>query len=292
MPGSEGTFAWLTGEAVSYTNWHGGEPNDWGGGEDATHIRGDSQWNDDRAGSTIGNADGKNLPSAIEYELNTLDPNALPALDYRERKASGQFPGTTSGPEGPTQGQIRDLEDAELLLSVGAQNPWVASEKIGLADVINMLDSGGDGRFGDNDKPLIGGDQFVIEARGYVLIPSSGQWTFGTNTDDGSALWVGPNAKIDNVLSGAHDDLAPFTFADPGWYELRLLYFESGGGAEVELFAAPGSFDSWGDTDTWRLVGDVADGGLAVRPLPEPTTLALLGLGSALAALRRRRRTA
>ncbi len=45
----EGSFEWVTGEPVTYTNWCPGEPNEHCcGGEDWTHINacGDGQWND------------------------------------------------------------------------------------------------------------------------------------------------------------------------------------------------------------------------------------------------------
>lgn len=44
----EGTFTWVSGEAVSYTNWSSGEPNDYGRGEDCAplHSAGGEQWND------------------------------------------------------------------------------------------------------------------------------------------------------------------------------------------------------------------------------------------------------
>lgn len=46
---SEGTFAWVSGESASYTNWNGGEPNDSGGVEDFGELFGSNgQWNDNR----------------------------------------------------------------------------------------------------------------------------------------------------------------------------------------------------------------------------------------------------
>jgi hypothetical protein len=271
-------WAWLTGEPLVYQSWGGGEPNN-SGNEDAAHMRGDGMWNDHHAGSTIGDTD-HSLTSLVEYELGLADPLGLPVLNYRERKANtGVF------------GQITNLAKAEALLDLPGNSPGLASERIGLADRINLLGAGGDGRFGNNDAFLLGGDDFVSEARGYVHIPAAGQWTFGTNTDDGSGLWVGPFAKIDDVLAGPHDHLATFNFATSGWYPIRIVFFERGGGDEVELYAAQGSYSSW-SAGTFALVGDVANGGLEVKPLPEPTTLALLGLGAALAACRRRRRAA
>jgi hypothetical protein len=45
---TEGSFVWPDGTPVSsYTNWNGGEPNNWGGNEDCTElITGSGKWND------------------------------------------------------------------------------------------------------------------------------------------------------------------------------------------------------------------------------------------------------
>ncbi len=45
--GTEGVFEWTSGEAVTFTNWNDGEPNDFGGNEDVTELLGSSgKWND------------------------------------------------------------------------------------------------------------------------------------------------------------------------------------------------------------------------------------------------------
>ena len=44
---TEGTFLWADGTpADAYDAWAGGEPNDYGSGEDCTHFRSDALWND------------------------------------------------------------------------------------------------------------------------------------------------------------------------------------------------------------------------------------------------------
>lgn len=40
------TFAWTNGDAVTYTNWAAGEPNNCCSGEDYTHTYTSGQWND------------------------------------------------------------------------------------------------------------------------------------------------------------------------------------------------------------------------------------------------------
>ena len=43
---TEGTYAWDSGEAVVFTNWNAGEPNNDFGVEDVSHMLDDGQWND------------------------------------------------------------------------------------------------------------------------------------------------------------------------------------------------------------------------------------------------------
>ena len=49
-----------------------------------------------------------------------------------------------------------------------------------------------------------------------------------------------------------------------GDYAVKLVFYECGGGSEVEFCAAPGIFG--GFDPSFRLVGDTAGGGLAVLP--------------------------
>jgi hypothetical protein len=49
--GSEGTFTWVTGEPLSFTNWNGGEPNG-GGGENCGGMLNNGRWNDFQCGDS------------------------------------------------------------------------------------------------------------------------------------------------------------------------------------------------------------------------------------------------
>ena len=57
----EGTFVWVSGEPVLYTNWRPttGEPNDTNGGEDRTEVSSSGYWND--------RSDGSQLQGLVEF---------------------------------------------------------------------------------------------------------------------------------------------------------------------------------------------------------------------------------
>src|SRR5213075_2187778 len=110
-------------------------------------------------------------------------------------------------------------------------------------------------------------EDFALEATGVVTIPAAGSWTFGVDSDDGFGLVVGSFNVSYPTPRGPGDTLGTFNFPTPGDYPLRLVFYERGGGSEVELFAAQGSFAGWNSTN-FRLVGDSANGGLAIKSIP------------------------
>jgi hypothetical protein len=161
---------------------------------------------------------------------------------------------------------VGSLAAAEGVISNPSQQSAVYSEN---APVINYFNTGGSGEYG-NDRTFpgftIGGDveDYVVEATATLTIPVAGNWTFGVSSDDGFGLSIGNFSMSFPDPRGPGDTLATFNFSGADDYPLRLVFYERGGGSEVELFAAQGTYAAW-DPTNFRLVGDAANGGLNVR---------------------------
>jgi hypothetical protein len=162
---------------------------------------------------------------------------------------------------------VCDLATAESVLADPARQAAVFSVT---APTLNYLNTEGGANFGgDVTFPgftiNVDENNFVLEATGIITIPTAGNWTFGVNSDDGFSVTLGANSLSYPPPRSPADTFATFNLA-AGDYPVRLVFYECGGGSEVEFFAAAGTYSSFGTA--FRLVGDTAGGGLAVKSLP------------------------
>ncbi len=89
----------------------------------------------------------------------------------------------------------------------------------------------------------IGSDTFSVRWTGSILIPESGEYIFGTQTDDGVRLWVGGELVINNWSDhGATFNRSQPVALDVGVaYGVKLEFYENGGDALMELYwSGPG----------------------------------------------------
>jgi 4-amino-4-deoxy-L-arabinose transferase-like glycosyltransferase/streptogramin lyase len=77
---------------------------------------------------------------------------------------------------------------------------------------------------------------FSIEWLGKIYVPISGPYTFATTSDDGSYLYLDGQLVVDN--GGHHGDLHQEgqIQLEEGFHDIRLLYFQDGGGRKIELY--------------------------------------------------------
>ena len=161
---------------------------------------------------------------------------------------------------------VGSIDAADEVLATPSEQVAIYGEN---APVLNYLNSGGSGVYeGDAPVPGLVGDvdDYVLEATATLTIPSAGDWTFGVSSDDGFRLVIGDFEMSYPWPRGPDNTLSTFHFDASGSYPLRLVFFEQGGGSEVELWAAPGNYPGW--TPDFSLVGDTASGGLAVVSTP------------------------
>ncbi|MFT5498355.1 MAG: hypothetical protein ACI9TH_003766, partial [Kiritimatiellia bacterium] len=172
------------------------------------------------------------------------------------------------GPSG-----ISHIDNAEALIA--SPETWLSSAEE-VAVFIDYHDTGGTGHYGnDRDFPSVprGSDAntFAVDVTGFIFIPSAGDWTFVVNSDDGFRLRLdGLGASFTSEFPGprgASDTLATWNIPQAGLYSVRLTFYENGGGAGLEFFAAPGAHAIW-NAGSFDLVGDTTNGGLEVFTLP------------------------
>ena len=161
-------------------------------------------------------------------------------------------------------GTVGSLAAAESVISTPALRSMAVTKT---ARVINFFNSGTEGHFGA-DSPVPGApagdiDNYVLLVTATLVIPTTGPWSFGVNSDDGFGLTL---TRAGQTLSMAYPDprapadtVAVFNVTQPGPYNLRLVFYEQGGGSGLEFFVAKGSFGAF-DSTKFHLVGDLAGG--------------------------------
>lgn len=215
-----------------------------------------------------------NEPDSSWKDLNFVDSSwqeVTSSIGYQT-----SVPGFTVQDAKSTGSIVNISESLQLLNGTGQQSSTTA-----ITPVINFFDTGGAGRY-DNDLPFPNNtpaddNDFAIRATGTLTIPESGLWTFGTNSDDGARLRIAGRNVINDDTHHAPQDRFGTVTLEAGQHDLELIYFERGGGAEVELFAAQGNYTIF-NASAFRLVGDVDNGGLAVTTRPTPGSTGFSGL--------------
>ena len=148
-----------------------------------------------------------------------------------------------------TEGRGNSTEDAEAQIAGGGD--LFEADNVEVIYINHNQDVGGNaGRFGDDigmfDAGLmdeINTDNISWEVLTYVEFPEAGIVTMAVNSDDGFRVTHGEEPALnddDQVLGvfsggrGASDTIFRFVVPEPGIYPMRLLWYEGGGGANVE----------------------------------------------------------
>jgi len=139
----EGTFVWSSGEAVTYTNWQGGEPNNFNGIEDYVAIN----WH---FGNNIG---GSTIGAWNDTPLNGTNFNATQPEPYRGIMEFTTVPTSANvstlqvtvqnvAPTASVSGPASAVRGQTLTFTVGASDPSAADQAAGFT---YKIDWNGDG---------------------------------------------------------------------------------------------------------------------------------------------------
>jgi len=82
-------------------------------------------------------------------------------------------------------------------------------------------------------------DRFAFQFDGYVKINSNGIYSFFTQSDDGSKLFIDDVMVVNN--DGEHDgnEAGGKAALKKGFHKIKLIYFDSGGGNELKVSIQP-----------------------------------------------------
>ena len=241
------------------------------------------------------------------WHWTVIDFVTLPTIGHRSDVGTGVEPGfafrvhqidtvrANSTPE--AEAQLAGERGANLANSAGGRpsnDPSRAGTVFDLDGVINMdQNSGsvgyfratGDGSLRDRaDGPIPGipgttgnTDNIAAEILTYVEFPEAGYHRMVFNSDDGFRVTVGhePGAGgielgVFNGGRGASDTIFGFAVAEPGLYPLRAIWYEGGGGANLEWSSFVGDDrilinDSEGGLKAYRTRDGAVDQGAAGR---------------------------
>ncbi|MBN1507030.1 MAG: lamin tail domain-containing protein [Sedimentisphaerales bacterium] len=162
-------------------------------------------------------------------------------------------------------GTVSSLSAAESVISTPANRSTVVTAT---APVINFFNTGDQAHF-TPDSPFPGTtsgsdvDNYVILVTASLIIPTAGSWSFGVNSDDGFGMTLTRGSQVFSMSypdpRSPGDTISTFNVTQPGAYNLRLVFYEQGGGSGLEFFVAKGAFGAF-DVSKFHLVGDLAGG--------------------------------
>ena len=105
----------------------------------------------------------------------------------------------------------------------------------------NVLDSGYD-------------DGVGVRIEGFINLATAGEYKFAFNSNDGFILLVGGTEVVrdGDVHADRMSDIGTINIATPGWYPIKVIYFERKNTSTLQMF--------------WRPAGAAAEGSMPLVP--------------------------
>jgi len=84
-------------------------------------------------------------------------------------------------------------------------------------------------------------DKFAFEFTGYIRIDRDDVYTFFTQSDDGSKLFIDDEEIVNNDGDHGVEERSGKAALRKGFHKIKVLYFDSGGGNELHVLMQPGA---------------------------------------------------
>jgi len=78
-------------------------------------------------------------------------------------------------------------------------------------------------------------DKFAFEFTGYIKVEKDGIYTFFTNSDDGSMLYIDGEEIVNNDGDHGNVEKKGKAALKKGFHKIKVLYFDSGGGNSLKV---------------------------------------------------------
>jgi len=206
----------------------------------------------------------------VQYTTDLSDPlpDAVYMARFQRPRGSDLLAGEVEGRPGRwgvrevvNNGNINSVADAvdSLRSGTGTIHNYelfgAINIKEGTGDAKNFP---GDGDYGVTTGGIVTGEvnHMSLLARGKVDIPTSGDWSFYINSDDGEELSI-DNGTLVIGSEGWTDNNFGTVYLEAGEHSIQVIHREATGGADVEVAAAQGNTT---DLSRFRLIGSGAAG--------------------------------
>ncbi len=162
---------------------------------------------------------------SFSYQL-TAGPSAFVGIDIAPLRA----PDPRNNPAAGLKIDYYELSSPSVLPDFDALTPYASD----VVTHVNHESTGGD--FITSGRA----DQVGAVLTGHVQVVSPGLYTFYTNSDDGSRLYIGEQAVVNNDGLHGMQERSGQIALQAGWHLVRIEFFENGGGAGlIASFSGP-----------------------------------------------------
>lgn len=189
--------------------------------------------NDEDGDGTVGTVsnddDASNDPTfgaaSVYVEQSVGSGDTILTSHGRSGESSRQLSATLTG-SGSTMGLAASYFIESCCLSTLNDIDWTrAPDETGTVTVLNRSSTNGSMWPGGPD------DYFACQYTGRIEVEQAGTWTFYTESDDGSKLWVDGQLVVDNDGTHGMQTRSGTITLTPGAYDFMVRFFEDSGGA-------------------------------------------------------------